>query len=243
MKKNLLLLLSAAFVLLTQAQNTIEVGDPANVCQITIEIDEVESLDEASFTLSLDNPGVGINALSAYFTIDDNQVRPWSYDDYSKSYLFDTNDYNNKTKNGRVPKDHSAMVMLTDETNPQYPSNLYFGLGGSGDFLRETGWLATLYFDATLLKEGIHVLHMVDPMCVNVVEEDGKFISNSYLCANQDIAFEVSSGNLTVISALPTIDTKSQDSGAVYDLSGRQTKPTAPGIYVANGRKVVIGQK
>lgn len=243
MKKTLLLILSAVFTLLTQAQNTIEVGDPANVCKITIEIDEVESLDEASFTLSLDNPGVGINALSAYFTIDDNQVRPWSYDDYSKSYSFDTNEYNNKNKNGRVTKEHSAMVMLTDETNPQYPSNLYFGLGGSGDFLRETGWLATLYFDATLLKEGVHVLHMVDPMCVNVVEEGDNFISNSYLCANQDIAFEVSGGNLTVISALPTIDTKSQDSGAIYDLSGRETKPTAPGIYVANGRKVVIGQK
>lgn len=243
MKKTLLLILSAVFTLLTQAQNTIEVGDPKNVCNISIEFDEVESLDEVSFTLSLDNPGVGINALSAYFTIDDNQVHPWSYDDYSKSYLFDTNDYSNKNKTGRLTKEHGANVTLTDETNAKYPSNLYFGLAGKSDFLGETGWLATIYFDATLLSEGVHVLHMVDPMCVNVVEEGGDFISNSYLCANQDIAFEVSSGNLTVISALPTIDTKSQDSGAIYDLSGRQTKPTAPGIYVANGRKVVIGQK
>lgn len=243
MKKTLLLILSAVFTLLSQAQNTIEVGDPKNVCNISIEFDEVESLDEVSFTLSLDNPGVGINALSAYFTIDDNQVHPWTYDEDIDGYYVDTNDYNKKTNpTGRVT-DQSATAFLTAENNPLYPANFFLGIAGSSDFRGETGGLATIYFDATLLKEGIHVLHMVDPMCVNVVEEGGKFISNSYLCANQDIAFEVSSGNLTVISALPTIDTKSQDSGAVYDLSGRQTKPTAPGIYVANGRKVVIGQK
>lgn len=240
MKKALLLILSAAFSLLSQAQKTYEVGDPANVCEITIEFDEVESLDEVSFTLSLSNPGLGVNGLSAYFTIDDNSVRPWTYDEDIEGYYVETNDYSKKNNpNGRLT-DQSATTFLTEDTNPQYPANLYLGIAGSSDFRGNDGWLASVYFDATLLKDGIHVLHMVDPMCVNVVKEGEDFVSNSYLCANQDIHFEVSGGNLTVISALPTIGTKENLGASVYDLSGRKTTPNAAGIYIKGGKKVVF---
>lgn len=238
MKKALLLIISAAFAFLSFAQNTIEVGDPKNVCKITIEFDEVETLDEVSFTLSLDNPGVGINAMSAYFTIDDNKIRPWIYDE-EDGYIVDGNVFNRRNNpNGRI--DQNPTVFLTEENNPKYASCLYLGIGGSGDFRGEEGWLASIYFDATLLSNGIHTLHMVDPMCVNVVEEGGKIVSNSYLCANQDIKFEINGGNLTVISALPSIDAKANNKSCAYDLSGRKVAaPTASGIYLENGKKVI----
>lgn len=240
MKKVLLLIISAAFSILSYAQNTIEVGDPNNVCGISIEFDEVESLDEVSFTLSLDNPGVGINALSAYFTIDDNEVRPWIYDEDIDGYYAETNLYSKKNNpSGRIT-DQSATLFMTDATNEQYPSNLYLGLGGSSDFRGEEGWLVSIYFDATQLSNGLHTLHMVDPMCVNVVEEGGKFVSNSYLCADQDIAFEINGGNLTVISAIPSIGAKGNGANSTFDLSGRKTTPTTSGIYLKNGKKVIL---
>lgn len=240
MKKALLLIISAAFAFLSFAQNTIEVGDPKNVCKITIEFDEVETLDEVSFTLSLDNPGVGINAMSAYFTVDDNQVRPWIYDEDIDGYYAETNLYSKKNNpSGRIT-DQSATLSMTAATNEQYPSNLYLGLGGSSDFRGEEGWLVSIYFDATQLSNGIHTLHLIDPMCVNVVKEGVNFGSTTYLCANQDIKFEINGGNLTVISALPCIDAKANDKSCAYDLSGRKVAaPTASGIYLENGKKVI----
>lgn len=239
MKKALLLIISAAFAFLSFAQNTIEVGDPKNVCKITIEFDEVETLDEVSFSLSLDNPGIGINALSAYFTVDDNQVRPWIYDEDIEGYYVATNRYDKRDNpTGRL-NGTSSEVFVCDETNAVYPGYYYLGLGGSKDFLGDEGWLASIYFDATLLSEGIHTLHMIDPMCVNVVKEGVDFVSTSYLCANQDIKFEINGGNLTIISAIPAIDTYGNNGANIYDLTGRKITRPESGVYLKNGKKII----
>lgn len=221
------------------AQNTTYLpGESGNNCSLSIEFDEAEILEEASFTLSMTNPGIDICVLSAYFYFDDNQVRPWAYDPDVDTYDVETNDYDKrKNPNGRVT-DQSLQVQLSNDDNLEHPGYFYVAIAGAKNFLREEGEIATIYFDATKLSEGDHVLHMKDALCGSITGEGTDLQSVTYLCADQDIHFNVRGNTITIIDGINNIFPLNPKE-RVYDLGGRTTLPSQHGIYIINGKKII----
>lgn len=218
------------------AQTTLQPGEDGNNCSLSIEFDEVEDLEDSSFTLSMNNPSTPICVLSAYFYFDDNSIRPWSYDPVSKTYDVEANVYSKKNKTGRVT-DQSLKAQLSDDDNTEHPGYFYVAIAGDNDFLGEEGAMATIYFDASELAEGDHVLYMKDALCGSIEGESvAELKSTKYLCANQEIHFNITGSTITIIDGIHGLCHPISDD-RVYDLSGRATVPTAHGIYIKNGQK------
>lgn len=218
------------------AQTTLQPGEDGNNCSLSIEFDEVEDLEDSSFTLSMNNPSTPICVLSAYFYFDDNSIRPWNYDPVSKTYDVEANVYSKKNKTGRVT-DQSLKAQLSDDDNTEHPGYFYVAIAGDNDFLGEEGAMATIYFDASELAEGDHVLYMKDALCGSIEGESvAELKSTKYLCANQEIHFNITGSTITIIDGIHGLCHPISDD-RVYDLSGRATVPTAHGIYIKNGQK------
>lgn len=221
------------------AQTTLLPGEDGNNCSLSIEFDEVDDLTESSFTLSMNNPSTPICVLSAYFYFDDNSIRPWSYDPATKTYDVEANIYHKKNnKTGRVT-DQALKAQLSDDDNPEHPGYFYVAIAGDNDFLGEEGAMATIYFDATELREGNHVLHMKDALCGAIEgEEVSKLKSTKYLCADQEIHFKIHNDVITIIDGINSIYPLPTEK-RIYDLSGRATTPTQHGIYIMGGKKIM----
>lgn len=221
------------------AQTTLQPGESGNNCSLSIEFDDVEDLTESSFTLSMSNPSTPICVLSAYFYFDDNSIRPWGYDPVTKTYDVEANIYHKKNNmTGRVT-DQALKAQLSDDDNPEHPGYFYVAIAGDNDFLGEEGAMATIYFDATELREGNHVLYMKDALCGSVTGETvDNMQSTKYLCADQEIHFNVNGGTLTIVDGINSIFPALPE-GHVYDLQGRVTIPAQHGIYISNGKKVL----
>lgn len=221
-----------------QTTTTLQPGESGNNCSLSIEFDEVEDLEDSSFTLSMNNPSTPICVLSAYFYFDDNSIRPWSYDPVSKTYDVEANEYSKKNKTGRVT-DQALKAQLSDDDNTEHPGYFYVAIAGDNDFLGEEGVMATIYFDATELSEGNHVLHMKDALCGAIEGDDvSELKSTKYLCADQQILFNVSKGTITIIDGIADIYPP-QPQSRIYDLTGRATIPNHHGIYIINGHKYI----
>lgn len=217
---------------------TYQPGDDNNPCALNIAFDEVDDLTESSFTLSLTNPSTPISVLSAYFTFDDNTIRPWSYDPVSKTYDVEMNVYSKKNKEGRVTS-QALQTQLSDDTNPEHPGYFYLAIAGSDDFLGEEGEMATVYFDATQFADGYHVLHMKDALCGTIIGTDPATMSSiTYLCADQEITFHVGNGTITIIDGIQNIYPP-YPAVPTYDLLGRPADATRPGLYIRGGKKVI----
>lgn len=220
------------------AQTTLQPGESGNNCSLSIEFDEVDDLTESSFTLSMNNPSTPICVLSAYFYFDDNSIRPWGYDPIAKTYDVVANTYSKTNKTGRVTT-QALQTQLSDDSNAEHPGYFYVAIAGSDDFLGKDGLMATIFFDATKLGDGNHVLYMKDALCGSVTGETvDNMQSTKYLCADQEIHFNVNGGTLTIVDGINSIFPALPE-GHVYDLQGRVTIPAQHGIYISNGKKVL----
>lgn len=232
--------LALAFLAFTTAtaQTTLQPGEEGNNCSLSIEFDEVEDLEDSSFTLSMSNPSTSICVLSAYFYFDDNSIRPWSYDPVSKTYYVEANIYSKKNKTGRVT-DQSLKTQLSDDANTEHPGYFYVAIAGDNEFLGEEGAMATIYFDASKLTKGDHVLYMKDALCGSIEGESvAELQSTKYLCADQEIHFNITGSTITVIDGIHDLFHHTYDD-RTYDLSGRVTVPNTHGIYIKNGQKIL----
>lgn len=221
------------------AQTILQPGESGNNCKIAVEFDEIDDLTEASFTISLANPDTPISVISAYLYFDDNSIRPWGYDPVSKTYDVETNDYDKrKNPNGRVTS-QALNAMLCDDSNPDYPGYFMVTVAGSDAFLGEDGLIATVYFDASQLSQGIHHLYMKNPYCGWVIGETVEEMSSiQYNCVDQQIDFNVNGGTITIVDGINSIYPP-YPTPQVYDLSGRATNPASHGIYIVNGKKIL----
>lgn len=221
------------------AQTTYQPGENGNNCTLHIEFDDVDDLSESSFTLSMTNPSTPICALSAYFIIDDNSVRPWSYDPISNSYEVEMNEYSKKNKEGRVTT-QSLQTQLSDDSNPEHPGYFYVSIAGADNFLGEEGEMAYIYFDATKLKNGNHVLYMKDAFCGSIIGDDiNNMKSYKYLCNDQEIHFNVNNGTLTVLSNI-NVFPQNSETPETFDLQGRHINTLfSKGLYISGGRKIL----
>lgn len=221
-----------------QTTTTLQPGESGNNCSLSIEFDEVEDLEDSSFTLSMNNPSTPICVLSAYFYFDDNSIRPWSYDPVSKTYYVEANIYSKKNKTGRVT-DQSLKTQLSDDDNTEHPGYFYVAIAGDNEFLGEEGAMATIYFDASKLTKGDHVLYMKDALCGSIEGESvAELQSTKYLCADQEIHFNITGSTITVIDGIHDLFHHTYDD-RTYDLSGRATVPNTHGIYIKNGQKIL----
>lgn len=226
MKKIIALIAAIGLATTASAQAIYNPGEHDN--QVSIFAEDAEDLEEYPLELQLTNPTVGIGGVSAYLYFDDNDVKPWIWDEDEQAYYYDTN-------SKRCYKSVKVEVFLTDKTNERFPEYLFVNALDTKDFKLTEGTIMTLYIDATKLGNGIHTLHVVEPMC-SYANADGSE-SASYICRDQTIDIMVTGGTLTVMD-IPTIQHPNGVT-TLYDLQGRSVDTMKHGVYIKNGRKVI----
>lgn len=228
MKKIYTLAVSLLLAISANAQAIYEPGQHDNVVTVSME-DASEDLKNYAIDLCLTNPTTGICNISAYFYIDDNKVQPWLYDEDEEDYVYDTN-------SKRCYKSVNVMSFVTNADNPKFPSYFFVNAVDTKNFKLTDGAIITFYMDATMLSNGNHQLHIVEPMCSHV---DDTMASKTYKCADHVIDFNINSGTLTLVDGIGALLHKNDKDNISYDLTGRSCNATKRGIYIKNGRKVI----
>lgn len=228
MKKTASLLAALCLAFTASAQEIYMPGEHNNILSVAVD-DAHDSLDKYPINLTLSNPTTPICSVSAYFYIDDNSIRPWLYDEDEEEYVYDAN-------NNRCHKNIPIKLFLTEETNPSYPGYFYINPYDDKNFKLTEGTILTFYIDATLLSQGEHTLHIVEPMASYVGDD---FSSASYFSDEQNIVFRIGNGELTIVDGISQIDS-SLHLPYSYDLQGRKTHTTHQhGIYIKGDRKII----
>lgn len=227
MKKILAAAAALLFTASAHAQANYEPGQHDNIVTVVAD-DSAEEINYYPINITLDNPSTGIGSVSTYLYIDDNSIRPWIYDEDEESYAYDTN-----TK--RCYKSAIVQAFVCDETNPTRPGYFFVNVLDTKDFKLNTGTIITVYIDATLLSEGVHTIHVVEPMC-SYASADGSE-SASYYSADHEISFRKSNGTLTVIDGIKDLTHNPIDSNVVYDLQGRPCTTAPNRITIKGGKK------
>lgn len=214
------------------AQAIYEPGAEGNDNKITVELDEVDDIRESSFTVYLENPTVSLCGVSAYFYFDDNSVKPWCYDDVA-GYVIEGNNYSKKSNPSGRLNGHSVTSFLCEATNTEHAGQFYMSIAGATDFINNEGWIASVYFDATKLTEGTHILHMINPECAWTNADASS--TATYRCVNQDILFKLHNNTITAIKVVPA----QTEEHSYFDLQGRRLNQLQQGINIINGKKVL----
>lgn len=230
MKKILALTAATLLCIGARAQTIYNPGEHDNLVSVVAQ-DQSGNLDKFPLEIQLTNPTISIGSVSAYFYIDDNNVRPWVYDEDEEEYAYDIN-----LARGTV-KQSTVNLSLTDDDNPTFPGYFYVNVLNSKDFKLNEGTIVTIYIDASKLSAGKHTLHILEPMC-SYANADGSE-SASYFCAPQDIILNVGQGVITVADAIHNVQL-SEISEVAYDLQGRRINhPTLHGVTIVGGRKII----
>lgn len=230
MKKIHTLALAALICASASAQEKYQPGEHDNILTVTA-ADASANLDEYPIDINLTNPTTPIAGVSAYFYLDDNTIQPFLYEEEDDEiyYIIDTT--------SRCSRNSTYDAFMTDDTNERFPHYLFVNIYEKKTNFKDTqGAIATLYIDATKLSNGIHTIHVVQPLC-SAVSSDGSS-SATYFCPDQEIAFSLSGGTITIVDGIQAIYPPYPPT-PLYDLQGRRTTNPHHGIYIQGSKKIV----
>lgn len=211
------------------AQAIYQPGQHDNIVTIAVNNAE-ENLNMFPLDLVLTNPTVSIGSVNAYLYIDDNTVRPWIYDDDEEDYAFDRN-------SSRTYKNTNFKFFVCEEDNPTHPGHFFVNAVEEKNFKLNDGPIVTFYMDATMLTNGNHTIHVVEPMC-SYANADGSE-SASYFSAEHSINFNISGGTLTILNGIDALS-QSTNHLELFDLQGRHlTHMPNKGIILHKGKKII----
>lgn len=232
MKKLYTFAVAAVAALSINAQAIYNPGEHNNITTISISEELNEDYNGYPVEINIANPETPIRSCSAWMWVDDNSVSPWALDE-DDEIAYDRNSDRTSAKNLDIT------ILIGTEENVTNAGHLCFiCTEKKADFKGNEGAIAAIYIDATKLSDGAHTLHVTEPLASFVGADDS---SASYFSANQEIKFYTNGGKLSLTAPTPSsIDAITSYSAiTLYDLQGRQVSPSAHGLYINNGRKVV----